>query len=454
MFERVKSGLAWALQPEPFAVKRREAERVRAAQSLALSAYNDALIAESAQGFLAVLRGVASGDGYGSQTVAATELIVRSARRIAVLCPYGQRFLALCANEVLGANGIAPRFNSDAEAARWDDLAAAAGVAGEPLAQIIREALAGYLRDGEAFILLVNGGGLRLQLIDPLLIDIERGVEYSESGEPIAYLIDGVRHPASQIIHIYRRQMIGQRRGLSAFLPAFDAFNWLLDFESKVIANVRQSAETLGFFGLPESYVPGDLVDEDADASSYSQVDEMAIRRKLPRVAGEHPLMPFGMSFTSLELGRSFGYGPQFQMMRRELLANAAAGLGVSYASLAGDYSGANYSSLRQGRLDDIAYYRGLQSVAISVLDRIYKEWLGGAGAGVIEWVTPRFAAVDPQKEAAVSAQEVKWGLRSRSEIIRADGRDPDEVFAELVKEREMLAEGQARATESEGQDG
>ena len=412
-------------------------------------------VAESAQGFLDILRARQGVGGYyDGRTLEPSVDIIRRSRILAVLCPYGQRFLGVCANEALGPGGIIPRLASTREQRRWDILSRSIGLRGESLASVMEQALTGYLRDGEVFILMVSvDGELRLQLVDPMQVDPQTGIRVDGLGTPVEYTLGSTAYPARQVIHLFRRQVPDQMRGLSSFVPAWEALGWLWQVEDRTLANIRQTAETPGYFELPPDYIPSDIVDEDADASSYTAVDEAKIRRKIPKVSGEISIFPNGMRFNPIDLGRQFAYGSQFSALRRELLASAAAALGISYAALAGEYSNANYSSLRQGRLDDIAFYKRLQSVVISAQERVYEAWLDGGGRGVVEWTTPYFAAVDPQREVQVSAQEVKTGIRSRSEIIRARGGDPDEVFRELAAERELLGAGGVGGESDDGRD-
>ena len=172
----------------------------------------------------------------------------------------------------------------------------------------MEQALAAYLRDGEAFILLVNRDGMKLQLVDAMNVDHANGITYDSVGAPVQYRIGYDVYPASQVIHLFRRLVPDQKRGLSAFVPAWEALGWLWQVEDRVIANIRQSAESLGFFELPENYYTPDFVDEqEPDAGSdYSSVDEDKIRRKIPKVAGEYPFFPSGTKFQPIDLGRNF----------------------------------------------------------------------------------------------------------------------------------------------------
>jgi capsid protein len=56
-------------------------------------------------------------------------------------------------------------------------------------------------------------------------------------------------------------------------------------------------------------------------------------------------------------------------------------------------------------------------------------------------WQPRRWKSPDPVKDS--QANSIDWGLRTRSlrEIIRESGRDPDEVFEEIARDKSRLDE-------------
>ena len=50
-----------------------------------------------------------------------------------------------------------------------------------------------------------------------------------------------------------------------------------------------------------------------------------------------------------------------------------------------------------------------------------------------------RWAWVDPVKDVSSATASVSNGFRSRSDVIREQGRDPEEVWTEIAKENEFL---------------
>ncbi len=130
-------------------------------------------------------------------------------------------------------------------------------------------------------------------------------------------------------------------------------------------------------------------------------------------------------------------------------------GLGLSYNKLANDLESVNFSSLREGNLAERETWKSLQEWLFDQWKRPqYDDWLEMALiAGAIkplaperiekykrvEFVGRRWPWVDPLKEQQANELSLNQGLRSRSEIIREMGRDPEEVWEEIRSENELM---------------
>lgn len=66
-----------------------------------------------------------------------------------------------------------------------------------------------------------------------------------------------------------------------------------------------------------------------------------------------------------------------------------------------------------------------------------------------LSWQPRRWQAVDPQKEAQANKLALDERLKSRSEIIRESGRDPEEVWLEIQRENERMEELQIKPAEA-----
>jgi capsid protein len=126
----------------------------------------------------------------------------------------------------------------------------------------------------------------------------------------------------------------------------------------------------------------------------------------------------------------------------------------VSYHSLSGDLTSVSFSSIRSGTLDERNAWMTIQNWYIAAKERIFEAWLERALINDPDLRTLPYAKfdkfnapvyggrrwdwVDPKSDVAAARESVALGIKSRAEIIRASGRDPDAVWAELKLEKEL----------------
>jgi lambda family phage portal protein len=137
-------------------------------------------------------------------------------------------------------------------------------------------------------------------------------------------------------------------------------------------------------------------------------------------------------------------------------LRGVAAGLGVAYHNLANDLEGVNFSSSRAGILEERELWKLLQEWFIEELCApVYTDWLRHAldytntldplPANKFDkfnsavWQGRRWAWVDPTKDIEASVTAITNGLKSRGDVIREQGRDPEDVWIELEAEQARL---------------
>jgi lambda family phage portal protein len=133
------------------------------------------------------------------------------------------------------------------------------------------------------------------------------------------------------------------------------------------------------------------------------------------------------------------GYGD----FTRAQLRAIAAGYGITFEALTGDYSQVNYSSGRMGRLEFQANVGVWQELMIlSFCHRVW-EWFYEAvqiagiasGAAVCNWTPPKMPLLDPGKEIAAAKDGIKAGLLSWQDAQRGMGRDPEDVLNEIKQD-------------------
>lgn len=339
-------------------------------------------------------------------------------------------------------------------------------------------------RDGEIAVRRVRRGPYRfqLELIDPTRIDVEydadlrsgnkvrMGVEYDEFGAPVAYWLSQAdvadpihgdslagqrrRIPADELRLYFVHEQVRQLRGFPWMAPAMMRLNMLGGYEEAAVVAARVGAAKLAV-----------IETEDGDVDSFAEdVDE-----------NDNPIIEAGDpgSFMQLRSGQKLSsWNPEYPHQQygtfvKACLRGIAAGLGVSYNALANDLEGVNYSSIRAGVLEERDVWKALQGWMIdSFLVPLYAEWLTMAlASGRVPlpmskfdkfnapvWQGRRWDWVDPEKDTQAHVLAVEKGLKSYSQVIREQGRDPDEVWRELDEDRKKLAAIGVPVTAPQGQ--
>ncbi|HEV2606449.1 MAG TPA: phage portal protein [Xanthomonadaceae bacterium] len=338
-------------------------------------------------------------------------------------------------------------------------------------------------RDGEFILRLIYGKdagpfGFAVQMIDPqrLMVRYEvqkygkdgsfirQGIEFNRFGRPIAYhfsstdeadaywySINGrgfVRVPADEIIHRFRVEMVGQRRGLPWASTSLARLHHLAGFEDASVQNARATATKMGFIQYKEGFGPE--ADEDTDVAQTIDAEPLSFH-ELPEgaeLAQWNPTYPSG----------------EFAVFCKSMLRGAAAGMGVLYNNLAGDLEGVNFSSIRQGTLDEREHWKELQQWLIeSLVSQVHDAWLkvallkgsivnkAGKPYGpeslvafrAVKWLGRRWAWIDPRADVDSALSSIRGGLNSVSHFIHEAGRDPQEVFREIAADlADMKAAG------------
>lgn len=390
--------------------------------------------------------------------------------------PYAGRAQAVIANNVVG-RGVIPKIEGGSDRLRRRGLALiqqhldTSDIDAEGRTNLygLQRLIMGALVDaGEVLVrrrVRQRSDGLsvplQLQVLEADFIDdawdgttasgnvILEGIEYDARGRRVAYYLfdqhpggrtfrpfGGLRTgsrrvPASEVLHIYRQDRPGQRRGVSWFANVALHLQDLGDHQDALIMQQKIAACFAAFRMNPDA-------DEDA--------------------AAENPL-------AQLEPGAIYDLGPNEEVTFAEpkgigggkevdaiILRAIASGLGVTYEALSGDLTGVNFSSGRMGRIemdhnisvwqDQILLPQFLQPFALW-----FKEaWFMQDGNPQImalgmRWTMPRRPIVDPGKENAAEALAVKAGFKSRQSVIRERGEDPETVDAEILADQEFADE-------------
>lgn len=432
-------------------------------------------------------------------------------RQLAKNDPYVVRFLQLARQNTIGSSGLdfrstVKRANGNPSKNERDAINSAWAEAIQPGVLCAKEKFSfndfcnlasdqlGY--DGEVIIIEQPGGpfGVQFRFIDPELLDVNfneekvgrprvrMGIETNKAGKVVAYHLhstdathasyytrDGrgyIRVDASQIIHAFRTEYVDQLRGFPPTAAAMLRLRMLNGYEEAELVGARGGASMMGFVIRGESGKgfegEGTIVSSDEPGSGEANLIAQSGSSQSPTIeaeAGSFHYLEHGADVKTFDPNHPSG---AYQQFIKTVLRGIAAGLGVSYNTLANDLEGVNFSSIRAGVLEDREAWKARQEFIIqNIASNIFGRWLRAAllrrkiklprglalnpaDVGRLRAHTfqgRRWPWVDPQKDMTANKTAVDEGFRSRSDVIRESGRDPMEVFEEIAEENKLLEE-------------
>jgi len=402
---------------------------------------------------------------------------------------YARRFIGMCKSNVVGDNGIVLQAKSKSKNGELDVMANQAIEAAwkdwskkdncdikgrcsrDELERLFISTVGG---DGECIVQLLYGKslnkyGFALKFIDAELLDVDLnedvrgsnnkiklGIEVNQHDKPVAYYFKQTsgdyyyngkfytRVPAKDIIHGFITEYVDQMRGIPWMSTALLRLNMLGGFENAALVNARVGASKMGFFTSDSGdEFKGDGTDAEGNTISESE-------------PGTFEQLAAGTSFQAFDPAYPNG---EYTYFLKGMLRGIASGLGANYNTLANDLEGVNYSSLREGAINEREIWKLLQKWMISSFsDIIYNKWLERVilSPGIpignsrlqpeyidkyrdVHFQGKRWQWVDPLKEMNGNQAAIDAKIKSRSQIIRANGDDPDEVWREIERENKML---------------
>ncbi len=412
----------------------------------------------------------ASADGLSANAAASSEVrrTLRNRARYEVANNgYARGVVSTLGHHVVGTGPRlqmlleAPEANRYIES-RWSEWAVAVD-----LAKKLRNMRESRARDGEAFLMLVYNPelptavklDLRLieadQVADPFLPSDEPnavdGIRFDEYGNPTeyhvlrhhpgdtysSYLDEYISVPAESIIHYFREDRPGQRRGTPDITPALPLFAQLRRYTLAVLGAAETAAE---FAAILYTDAPAG-----GESDDIAPLDRIPLERRMMTTA------PAGW-----KLGQMHAEQPTttYGEFKREILNEIGRCLNMPFNVVAGNSSGYNYAS---GRLDHQDWYKAVHDDQVDiendVLRRIFSAWLAeailvDAVLGLhglrnlkYQWFWDGQEHVDPAKEA--SAQDKKLTNHATNYAIEYGkiGRDWEVEFRQIAKERKLMRE-------------
>lgn len=300
---------------------------------------------------------------------------------------------------------------------------------------------------------------MQLQVLEPDYIDTSRdatmgvdgpivqGVEYDSIGRRVAYwLFDehpggnranftSRRVPASSVLHVFERDRPGQVRGPSWFasvdvrLHDFDEFEDATLMKQKIAACMAAIVTDLDGTASP-------LAEGSTDEATGQPLDTLE--------PGAFLHLPVGKSVVMTNPPAATDH----QSFSTTALRGIAAGLGVTYEDLTGDYTQVNFSSARLAR---IAHMRDVddwrENMLVPQFCAPVWRWLVEAmqltGVDVedapAEWIAPPLPMIDPNTEGNALRSMVRTGAMTIDQMVMEQGFDPDDFWREYAASFERL---------------
>ena len=353
--------------------------------------------------------------------------------------------------------------------------------------------------DGEAAAVLLWLGNrgqwhTTIQIVDPDRLsnpndmfdtdELRGGVQLDEYGAAVGYHIRK-RHPNDRgmsitaesfeweyvpretpwgrpmFIHFFEKERAGQTRGISRMAPVVEAL-----FMDHKLGRVELQASVLNailaaFIESPydPELVANGLAPDTGDIGAYQSARAGFHKDRRISVGG----VQLSALFPGERLSMTSAARPNaaFADFQGAVLRKVASGLGVSYEQLSQDWSKVNYSSARAALLE---VWRGFtarrEEFTQNFCTPIFAAWLEEElalgdyeiPAGVpsfweakaawtrCRWIGPARGWVDPGKEIDAAGKRMSYGLATQEDEAAEQGKDWQEINAQLGKERRARA--------------
>ncbi len=276
---------------------------------------------------------------------------------------------------------------------------------------------------------------------------VDQGIEYALNGKRRAYWIypvhpgarglvmpsASVRVPAADMLHAYRKDRIGQGRGVPWLAPVMLTGRDFADLQEAIVVKSRIESCLAAFIKTNSS--------ARTLAQATQQADANGTQRRIETFSpGMVAYLEQGEELQTVSPSGSM----QFDGVLKYTLFALAAGAGITYDQLTGDFSKANFSSLKTGKVEFRRVIEQFQHLTILAmfLEPLWDRWTEmaqdsgilprRAGGYPVEWIMPANEPIDPVKEMQADILAVRSGRMTWAQFVLAWGIDPDTQLDEI----------------------
>jgi lambda family phage portal protein len=311
--------------------------------------------------------------------------------------------------------------------------------------------------------------------------DMYQGVQMTKWGFPLAYKMDlrlqqwDVELPEvvpardrigrKQVLHVYDG-LAGQVRGIT---PMASALKVIRQFENLSDATLQTSLLQTIFAATLQSEAPTQdvlqaLQDDDEQGVGGGSIDGLLDAKagwyegaKID--LGRHGKIAHLFPGEELKFNNAVSPNDNYEAFAKMLLREIARGLGITFETLTGDYTGASYSSVRMATSETwpTTLYRR-KHIAAPVCQEVYRGWLDEQiEAGEIQFP----GGIDAFREKADAATKCDWrgppkpqaddlktmkahegyrgmGVMTDEQICAELGHDWEDVYEQRQREMEL----------------
>lgn len=283
------------------------------------------------------------------------------------------------------------------------------------------------------------------------------GIEYNAWNKPVAYFFrrystDGYtventeRVDAKDVIFMYSKRRPSQIREMSDMSPTITRIRDINEFIRSVSVKERVLACLSVFIkrALPPSLGRSNLADGGNSERYQGKMLTPGMIQYLNPGDEVQTVIPAGAATDATQFIK--------QQMRM-----TGSGQGLSYETVSRDMSESNYSSARQGVIEDEMTYQEDVEMLIDALDEIYETFVIScvlSGAVQIrnfwteketylehKWIKAPKKWIDPAKEANANKTALQTGEKTFAELAAEHGRDWREQIDEMAEIQEYAAQ-------------
>ena len=229
------------------------------------------------------------------------------------------------------------------------------------------------------------------------------------------------------VLHLFRPERPGQVRGCPWFASVLLTARDFSDFMDSVLMKARIEACFSAFIENPEDFEP--VISADASGNfppTASGADTTMLEPGMIKELRAGQKINFAQPSTTSQIEPVFMFS----------LMGLAAGLGCTYDQATGDLRGANYSSLRAGKIDFRALIEQIQELFLipSLCQPVWERFIARATlAGQLRerkdgypcnWITPAWQSINPRFDEDAEIKSVRAGRVTPQEFIASYGSD------------------------------